>query len=110
MYVCSLFSLYNLLASPYGKAFVYRKALELATAGKAADCIIPTFKNIDSFVADWGIGNLQQRELFLAISRILKDQKGCGTHSSLLSSSLHLLINIYLAGFYTDVIPFSCND
>ncbi|RCV15793.1 hypothetical protein SEVIR_3G088600v4 [Setaria viridis] len=71
-----LFSLYNLLPSPYGKAFVYKKALELATAGKAAECIIPSFKNIDSFVSEWGIGNLEQRELYRAITRILKDHKG----------------------------------
>jgi len=76
MYACSLFSLYNLLPSPYGKALVYKKALVLATAGKAAEYIIPSFKNIDSFVTEWGIGNLEQRELYLAITRILKDQKG----------------------------------
>jgi translation initiation factor 3 subunit M len=72
----SLFTLYNLLPSPHGKAFVYKKALELATASKAAEFIIPSFKNIDSFVSDWGIGDLEQRELFLAVARILKDQKG----------------------------------
>jgi hypothetical protein len=74
--VCSLFSLYNLLPSPYGKAFVYKKALELATAGKAAEYIIPSFKNIDSFVSEWGIDNLEKRELYLAITTILKDHKG----------------------------------
>lgn len=83
VYLCSLFSLYNLLLSPYGKAFVYKKALELATAGKAAEYIIPSFKNIDSFVSEWGIGNLEQRELYLAITSILKDQKGCDTRDSL---------------------------
>jgi translation initiation factor 3 subunit M len=75
--VCSLFTLYNLLPSPSGKAFVYKKALELATAGKAAaEYIIPSFKNIDSFVREWGIADLDQRELFLAVARILKGQKG----------------------------------
>jgi translation initiation factor 3 subunit M len=80
MYLCSLFSLYNLLPSSYGKAFVYRKALEVAAAGKAADCVVPSFKNIDAFVGDWGIGKLEQRDLFLAVARILKDQKGCDTY------------------------------
>jgi translation initiation factor 3 subunit M len=74
--VCSLFTLYNLLPSPSGKAFVYKKALELATAGKAAEYIIPSFKNIDSFVREWGIADLDQRELFHAVARILKFQKG----------------------------------
>ncbi|KQJ81695.1 eukaryotic translation initiation factor 3 subunit M [Brachypodium distachyon] len=87
-----LFSLYNLVASPYGKAFVYKKALELATAGKAADSIIPTFKNIDTLVSDWGIGSLEQRELFLAIARILKDQKG-------MSKEYFNSLNKYLATF-----------
>ncbi|XP_062230688.1 uncharacterized protein LOC133928393 [Phragmites australis] len=47
-----LFSLYNLLPNPYGKTFLYKKAFELATARKAAEFIIPSFKNIDSFVSD----------------------------------------------------------
>ena len=89
MVVCSLFSLYNLLPSLSGKALVYRKALELAAAGKTADCVVPTFKNIDAFVAYWGVGKPEQRDLFLAITRILKDQKGCDTHCYLLPSSLH---------------------
>ncbi|KAL6653223.1 hypothetical protein ACP70R_012148 [Stipagrostis hirtigluma subsp. patula] len=87
-----LFSLYNLLPSPYGKAFVYKRALELAAAGKAAEYIIPSFKNIDSFVSDWGIGNLEQRELFLAAARILKDQKG-------MSKEYFNFLNKYLATF-----------
>uniref|UniRef100_A0ACD5WRR4 Uncharacterized protein n=1 Tax=Avena sativa TaxID=4498 RepID=A0ACD5WRR4_AVESA len=87
-----LFSLYNLLASPYGKAFVYRKALEVAAAGKAAECVIPSFKNIDTFVGDWGIGKLEQRELFLAVARILKDQKG-------MSKEYFNFLNKYLATF-----------
>ncbi|TVT99695.1 hypothetical protein EJB05_54894 [Eragrostis curvula] len=84
--------LYNLVPSPHGKAFVYKKALEVATAGKAAEYIIPSFKNIDSFVSDWGIGNLEQRELFLAVARILKDQKG-------MSKEYANFLNKYLATF-----------
>ncbi|OEL34065.1 Eukaryotic translation initiation factor 3 subunit M [Dichanthelium oligosanthes] len=87
-----LFSLYNLLPSPYGKAFVYKKALELATAGKATEFIIPSFKNINSFVSEWGIGNLEQRELYLAIARILKDHKG-------LTKEYSNFLNKYLATF-----------
>ncbi|KAE8775556.1 eukaryotic translation initiation factor 3 subunit M-like [Hordeum vulgare] len=87
-----LFSLYNLLASPSGKAFVYRKALELAAAGKAADCVVPTFKNIDAFVAYWGIGKPEQRDLFLAVSRVLKDQKG-------MAKEYFKFLNKYLAMF-----------
>uniref|UniRef100_A0A0E0GWZ9 Eukaryotic translation initiation factor 3 subunit M n=1 Tax=Oryza nivara TaxID=4536 RepID=A0A0E0GWZ9_ORYNI len=88
----SLFSLYNLLGSPYAKAFVYKKALDLAAAGKAADCIIPTFKNVDSFISDWGIGKVEQRDLFLAAARILKDQK-C------MNKEYFNFLNKYLATF-----------
>ncbi|VAH69595.1 unnamed protein product [Triticum turgidum subsp. durum] len=89
-----LFSLYNLLPSLSGKALVYRKALELAaTAGKAAaDCVVPTFKNIDAFVAYWGIGKPEQRELFLAVTRILKDHKG-------MTKDYFKFLNKYLATF-----------
>lgn len=87
-----LFSLYNLLPSLSGKALVYRKALELAAAGKAADCVVPTFKNIDAFVAYWGIGKPEQRELFLAVSRVLKDQKG-------MTKEYFKFLNKYLATF-----------
>ncbi|KAL5654033.1 hypothetical protein ACJX0J_033352, partial [Zea mays] len=87
-----LFSLYNLLPSPYGKAFVYKKALELATAGKAAEYIIPSFKNIDSFVSEWGIDNLEKRELYLAITTILKDHKG-------MAKEYFNFLNKYLATF-----------
>ncbi|XP_062185661.1 uncharacterized protein LOC133889197 isoform X3 [Phragmites australis] len=93
-----LFSLYNLLPSPYGKAYIYKRALELATAGKAAEFIIPSFKNIDNFVSDWGIGNLEQRELFLAVTRILKDQKGCDN----MSKEYFNFLNKYLATFKGD--------
>ncbi|VAH85606.1 eukaryotic translation initiation factor 3 subunit M-like [Triticum dicoccoides] len=89
-----LFSLYNLLPSLSGKAMVYRKALELAAAaGKAAaDCVVPTFKNIDAFVAYWGIGKPEQRELFLAVTRILKDHKG-------MTKDYFKFLNKYLATF-----------
>uniref|UniRef100_A0A453ABV2 PCI domain-containing protein n=2 Tax=Aegilops tauschii subsp. strangulata TaxID=200361 RepID=A0A453ABV2_AEGTS len=88
-----LFSLYNLLPSLSGKALVYRKALELAAAGKAAaDCVVPTFKNIDAFVAYWGIGKPEQRDLFLAVTRILKDQKG-------MTKEYFKFLNKYLATF-----------
>ncbi|KAM3354909.1 hypothetical protein ACQJBY_025582 [Aegilops geniculata] len=90
-----LFSLYNLLPSRSGKALVYRKALELAAAaaGKAAaDCVVPTFKNIDAFVAYWGIGKPEQRELFLAVTRILKDHKG-------MTKDYFKFLNKYLATF-----------
>ncbi|XP_045086465.1 uncharacterized protein [Aegilops tauschii subsp. strangulata] len=103
-----LFSLYNLLPSLSGKALVYRKALELAAAGKTADCVVPTFKNIDAFVAYWGIGKPEQRDLFLAVTRILKDQKGCGTHCPLLPSPLHFLTN--MARLYIDATHSCYND
>lgn len=71
----SLFNLYNLLETPYSRFFVYTKALNLAAEGKVAENIIPSFKNIDSFLKEWNIGILDQRELFLSIYNILKENK-----------------------------------
>ncbi|KAL5713051.1 hypothetical protein ACHQM5_015165 [Ranunculus cassubicifolius] len=70
-----LFNLYNLLVNPYSKFYVYMKALTLAVNGKVTENIIPTFKKIESCLKEWNIGTLDQRELFLAISNALKENK-----------------------------------
>ncbi|XP_020577212.1 eukaryotic translation initiation factor 3 subunit M [Phalaenopsis equestris] len=70
-----LFNLYNLLEDPYSRFFVYTRALNLAANGKVTESIIPSFKLIDSFLQEWNIGKEDQRDLFLAISNILKDNK-----------------------------------
>jgi len=51
------------------------KTLNLAVDGKVTEFIIPSFKKIDNFLKDWKIGIPEQRELFLAISNILKENK-----------------------------------
>lgn len=76
-----LFNLYNLLENPYSRFFVYKKALDLAAGGKVAESIIPSFKNIDSFLQEWNIGKIDQRELFRSISNILKDNKSMAKDS-----------------------------
>lgn len=62
------------------------KALKLAAAGQVTESIIPSFKKIDSFLQEWNIEKMEQRELFLAISAVLKDNRRCG---KLPSSCLH---------------------
>ncbi|XP_042497319.1 eukaryotic translation initiation factor 3 subunit M-like [Macadamia integrifolia] len=76
-----LFNLYNLLENPYGKFYVYMKALNLAVNGKVTDDIIPSFKKVDSFIKEWNIGTLDQRELFPTISNILKEHKSSAKDS-----------------------------
>jgi translation initiation factor 3 subunit M len=51
------------------------KALNLAVDGKVTEYIIPSFKKIDSFLKEWKIGVAEQRELFLTISNVLKENK-----------------------------------
>ena len=51
------------------------KALLLALAGKGVDHIIPSFKKIDSFLKEWELGVQDQRELFFAIAKVLKEHK-----------------------------------
>ncbi|KAK9156547.1 hypothetical protein Scep_003121 [Stephania cephalantha] len=71
-----LFNLYNLLENPFSRFFVYMKALDLVVNGKVVEHIIPSFKKIDNFLKEWNIDTLHQRQLFLAIANILKDNKG----------------------------------
>ncbi|PKA63239.1 hypothetical protein AXF42_Ash017707 [Apostasia shenzhenica] len=87
-----LFNLYNLLEIPDGRFFIYTKALVLAAGGKVTESIIPSFKMIDTFLQEWGIGKEEQRELFLAISNILKETKSMGKES-------FVFLSKYLATF-----------
>lgn len=71
----SLFNLYNLLEGPDSRFFVYMQALNLALNGKVVDHIVPSFKKIDSFLKEWNIGVKDQRNLFLTIANLLKENK-----------------------------------
>lgn len=70
-----LFNLYNLLENPYSRFCVYMNALKLALEGKVMEHIIPSFKKMDSFLKEWDLGVQDQRDLFLAISSVLKEHK-----------------------------------
>lgn len=76
-----LFNLYNLLENPYSRFFVYMKALNLAMSGKVTELVLPSFKNIDSFLTEWNLGIKDQRELFLTISNIIKESKSSAKES-----------------------------
>ncbi|XWS44414.1 hypothetical protein CRYUN_Cryun15aG0043300 [Craigia yunnanensis] len=87
-----LFNLYNLLEGPDSRFFVYMQALNLALNGKVTDHIIPSFKKIDSFLKEWNIGVKDQRNLFLTIANVLKENKSSGKDS-------FKFLNKYLATF-----------
>ncbi|KAL3526608.1 hypothetical protein ACH5RR_011264 [Cinchona calisaya] len=76
-----LFNLYNLLENPYSRFFVYMKALNVAVSGKVTEHVIPSFKNIDSFLREWDLEVKDQRELFLTLCNILKENKGSAKDS-----------------------------
>lgn len=76
-----LFNLYNLLENAYSRFYVYLKALNLAASGKVSEHVIPSVKNIDSFLKEWNLGVQDQRELFLAIFNLLKESKSSGKES-----------------------------
>ncbi|KAJ7547824.1 hypothetical protein O6H91_08G105500 [Diphasiastrum complanatum] len=76
-----LFNLYNVLGIPYGRFLIYKRALKLAANGKVTDLIIPSFKRIDTFLKEWNIGINHKRELYLALTNILKDNKGSAKDS-----------------------------
>ncbi|KAG2273246.1 hypothetical protein Bca52824_067801 [Brassica carinata] len=87
-----LFNLYNLLDHPYARFQVYMKALTLAVEGKVTEYVVPSFKKIDNFLKEWNIDIKDQRELFLAIANVLRENK------SLVNDSLKFLTK-YLATF-----------
>ncbi|KAL1211365.1 hypothetical protein V5N11_023385 [Cardamine amara subsp. amara] len=87
-----LFNLYNLLDHPYARFQVYMKALTLAVDGKVTEYIVSSFKKIDNFLKEWNIDIKDQRELFLAIANVLRENK------SLVKESLNFLTK-YLATF-----------
>ncbi|XP_010551801.1 PREDICTED: eukaryotic translation initiation factor 3 subunit M-like [Tarenaya hassleriana] len=76
-----IFNLYNLLAQPYARFKVYMKALELAVNGKVTEYILPSFKKIDSFLKEWNLDIKDQRELFLAIANVLRENKSMAKES-----------------------------
>jgi len=85
-----MISLYNLLETPYCQFYVYMKLLNLAVDGKVTEHIIPSFNKIDNFLKDWKIGIPEQRELFLAVSNILKENKRYSRSGFLLTSILEM--------------------
>ncbi|GAB2228669.1 hypothetical protein Droror1_Dr00022792 [Drosera rotundifolia] len=70
-----LFILYNLLEDAYCKFYVYLKALQLALRGNVTEHVTPSLKTIDTFLKEWNIEVQDQRQLFLTISKILKENK-----------------------------------
>lgn len=102
-----LFNLYNLLENPYSRFHVYMKALDLALKGKAPEHIIPSLKKIESFLREWNVGIIEQRELFLAIASVLKESKRyyrMNDVSKWVILILSLLFTIsYLLCFYFDM-------
>ncbi|CAA3014650.1 eukaryotic translation initiation factor 3 subunit M-like [Olea europaea subsp. europaea] len=76
-----LFNLYNLLESPYSQYFVYMKSLNLAANGKVTEHVVPSFKKMDNLLREWNLGVKEQRELFLTIVNILKENKSSAKDS-----------------------------
>lgn len=87
-----LFNLYNLLENPFSRFYVYMKALNLAVNGKVTEHVVPSFKRIDDFLKEWNIGVLDQRELFLTIWNVLKENESYSKDS-------YNFLNKYLATF-----------
>ena len=104
-----MISLYNLLETPYCQFYVYMKLLNLAVDGKVTEHIIPSFNKIDNFLKDWKIGIPEQRELFLAVSNILKENKRYSRSEFLLTSILEMFSYLsweweYHLSFFSSVL------
>ncbi|KAL3813478.1 hypothetical protein ACJIZ3_014746 [Penstemon smallii] len=76
-----LFNLYNLLENPFSQFYVYMKALNLAVNGKVTEHVLLSFKMMDNFLKEWNLGVKDQRDLFLAVANILRENKGSAKDS-----------------------------
>lgn len=72
------------------------KALSLAVTGKVTEYVIPSFKKIDSFLEEWNIDIKDQRELFLAVANVLRENKRYFCNTLYTSSPVIL----YLVSFF----------
>ncbi|RXH69177.1 hypothetical protein DVH24_036961 [Malus domestica] len=70
-------------------------ALNLAIHGKVTEHVIPSFKNVESFLKEWNIGISDQRQLFLTIVNVLKEHKKC----AFLAKESFKFLTKYLATF-----------
>ncbi|CAL5091449.1 unnamed protein product [Urochloa decumbens] len=87
-----LFSLYNLLPSPYGKAFRLQEGSQDHHCREGCRVHHPVIQEHDSFVPVSGELEIEQMKLYLAIARILKDHKG-------MTKEYFNFLNKYLAIF-----------
>ncbi|PIN02614.1 putative protein, contains PCI domain [Handroanthus impetiginosus] len=55
--------------------FVYMKARNLAVSGRITSHVIPSFKKMDNLLREWNLRVKDQRDLFLTVANILKDNK-----------------------------------
>lgn len=77
------------------------KALNLAVSGKVTEYIVPSFKMIESFLKEWNIGVQDQRELFISIANVLKENKRY--HSNGLSDSMKVILLIDIWSFIRNI-------
>lgn len=62
---------------------MYLQALNLAVNGKVVDHIAPSFMKTDSFLKEWNLGLKDQRDLFLAMSNVARENKRYDIHELL---------------------------
>ncbi|CAO2834904.1 unnamed protein product [Amaranthus hypochondriacus] len=73
-----LFNLYNLLEDANIRFYVYLKALNFAVSGKVTEHVIFSIMKIDTFLKEWDLTVQDQRELYHAVFKVLKESKSSG--------------------------------
>lgn len=81
------------------------KALDLALKGKVPEHILPSLKKMDSFLREWNIGIVEQRQLFLAIANVLKESKryykmNYATKQVPFNYPYYLLLTLFVTSFF----------
>lgn len=71
-----LFALFNASAEPAFRYHVFVSSLQLATAANLPDALLPSLKRTEEWVRDWKLAKPQTRDLYSAVSALLRESKG----------------------------------
>lgn len=71
-----LFALFNASAEPAFRYQVFLSALQLASAASLTEALLPSLKRTEEWVREWKLAKAQTRDIYSAVSALLRDSKG----------------------------------
>lgn len=77
-----LFALFNSSAEPAFRYQVFLSALQLATAANLPEVLLPSLWRTEEWVKEWKLSKAQTRDVFSAVSALLRESKGGAKESN----------------------------